>query len=223
MTLAHQSFAANTQGRDFLLGDLHGEYDALIAAMDRAQFNPGRDRIFSVGDIVDRGPKVPDCLNLLDEPYFHMVRGNHEELTIRAADGEENRELWLWNGGEWGDRLPKAELAEIREKLSELPLAITVGAGDGARIGVCHAECPVKDWAKVEAGDLTAKEVERMLWGRAVLSRRGPKKVRNITLTVHGHTPLPEPMKRKNALFIDTGCVYGGPLTLIDFSEALAI
>lgn len=44
---------------------------------------------------------------------------------------------------------------------------------------------------------------------------------RNIDLTIHGHTPLDAPLLLGNALFIDTGCFQGGPLTLLEAEEAL--
>ena len=46
----------NRAGRDFLLGDLHGMMDELTAAMQAAGFDRSRDRIISVGDLIDRGP-----------------------------------------------------------------------------------------------------------------------------------------------------------------------
>ncbi|MCA4078770.1 metallophosphoesterase, partial [Pseudomonas kurunegalensis] len=49
-------FAANRAGRDFAVGDIHGHFTRLQAALDSAGFDPAIDRLFSVGDLVDRGP-----------------------------------------------------------------------------------------------------------------------------------------------------------------------
>ena len=57
-----QHFARNTHGRDFVVGDIHGCFDLLQQALDEAAFNPDRDRLFSVGDLIDRGPQSPQVL-----------------------------------------------------------------------------------------------------------------------------------------------------------------
>ena len=49
-------FETNRLGRDFVVGDLHGMFDHLRALMAEVGFDGDRDRLFSVGDLVDRGP-----------------------------------------------------------------------------------------------------------------------------------------------------------------------
>lgn len=73
---------ANTLGRDFVVGDLHGCVDVLRALLHDVRFDPARDRLFSVGDLVDRGPASEAALELLDRPWCHVVRGNHEEVPV---------------------------------------------------------------------------------------------------------------------------------------------
>lgn len=45
----------NTRGRDFVVGDIHGAFDKVEAAMAKVGFDVERDRLLSVGDLVDRG------------------------------------------------------------------------------------------------------------------------------------------------------------------------
>ncbi|OCB02809.1 hypothetical protein BBC27_11345 [Acidithiobacillus ferrivorans] len=66
---------ANLQGRDFIVGDLHGHPDVLRRLMDYVAFDYDTDRLFSVGDLVDRGPDSAGALDLLDEPWFYPVLG----------------------------------------------------------------------------------------------------------------------------------------------------
>ena len=61
----------NKTGRDFVLGDLHGTTDLLRALMEHVAFDPKKDRLFSVGDLIDRGEDSPGGLTLLLEPWFH--------------------------------------------------------------------------------------------------------------------------------------------------------
>ncbi|MBP5144082.1 metallophosphoesterase, partial [Pseudomonas chlororaphis] len=70
-----QRFEINTAGRDFAVGDIHGHFTKLQAALDAVQFDPTVDRLFSVGDLVDRGPESADVDTWLAKPWFHAVRG----------------------------------------------------------------------------------------------------------------------------------------------------
>ena len=46
-------------GADFVVGDVHGCFRTLTRAMDALDFDPERDRLFAVGDLVNR-PEYPD-------------------------------------------------------------------------------------------------------------------------------------------------------------------
>ncbi|RMD87345.1 MAG: hypothetical protein D6807_08065 [Alphaproteobacteria bacterium] len=217
---AHIRVAANRSGRDFFLGDLHGMYDAFLTALAARDFDPARDRVFSVGDLVDRGPDSGRCLALLEEPWFHAVRGNHEQMMIDVLLGGEDAGLWRLNGGGWFAESERATLVcRLRRLLPHLPLALTVDLSDGGRIGICHAEYPRLDWDEVESAIGISPDRHRMLWGREILAHALERKVAHATLTLHGHTPLPAPRRLGNALFIDTGLVYGGPVPLFTLDE----
>lgn len=79
--------AANTQGRDLAVGDIHGHFGRLVMCLEQAGFDPAVDRLFSVGDLVDRGPYSEAALQWLDRPWFHAVQGNHEALAITYLRG----------------------------------------------------------------------------------------------------------------------------------------
>ncbi len=69
---------ANTAGRDMVVGDIHGHIEDLAVLLKQADFNEEKDRLFSTGDIVDRGPDSMRCLALNKRRWFHVVAGNHE-------------------------------------------------------------------------------------------------------------------------------------------------
>lgn len=81
-----KKYPANVDGRDFVVGDLHGCYDELVKLLKYVQFNPKFDRLFSTGDLIDRGPKPMECLDLLNKDWFHPVLGNHEDLYLEKID-----------------------------------------------------------------------------------------------------------------------------------------
>ncbi|MBI5257888.1 MAG: metallophosphoesterase [Burkholderiales bacterium] len=69
---------ASQRGRDRVVGDLHGHRGLFEQALDHLRFDPGRDRVLSVGDLIDRGPDSLDTLSLVEQPWFRAVLGNPE-------------------------------------------------------------------------------------------------------------------------------------------------
>ena len=146
----------NHQGRDFVLGDLHGCKKELDYLLEHVRFSHKVDRLISVGDLIDRGPSSLECLTLLRAPWFHAVMGNHEQLLLNFY------ESWLWdetppdpysevgssflvNGGKWAllecddSFRPTAPLKDLLALVSALPQVIVVGEG-ASRFNVVHAE-----------------------------------------------------------------------------------
>ena len=74
----------NTQGKDYIVGDIHGCFDLLQAGLDAINFNPAVDRLICVGDLVDRGAQNLKALDYLKKPWFFSVIGNHEILHIKG-------------------------------------------------------------------------------------------------------------------------------------------
>lgn len=75
----------------FIVSDVHGFFDPMINALDKAgfdQFNP--DHIFvSLGDLLDRGSDTISCLtfvNSLPKERKILIRGNHEVLLRECLD-----------------------------------------------------------------------------------------------------------------------------------------
>lgn len=218
----HLTVPPNMEGRDFLVGDIHGELQAFLEELKRVKFDYRKDRVISVGDLIDRGPDSYKCLKLLYEPWFFATRGNHETMLLDAQfDGAVA--MWMQNGGDWFLQLTEEQKDESTKLAQSMPLAITLELRDGRKIGVCHAEWPGEDWGHVEETVFDLYQVQAMLWGRRVLSKGKPQNDQSACLTVHGHTPINAPRKLGSALFIDTGCVYGGTLTLVSIDQALAI
>ncbi len=216
----------NTAGRDFFLGDLHGETGKLAAALEAVEFDPERDRVIAVGDLIDRGPDSLSAFALVEEPWFFAVRGNHEQMMADAlAAGPDSLAFahWMRNGGSWIKTVDPAIWPELVARARALPIAITVQPAAGAPIGVVHAEYPLSRWALMEAAVDDPHLRERFLWGRWILRAEKPHVTEDVAATIHGHTPIPRPTALGNAVFIDTGAVYGGPLTLLPLGALPAL
>lgn len=174
-----KNYPKNEKGRDFVCGDLHGAYGRLMDFMKFVHFNKDEDRMFSVGDLVDRGPQNEKCLRLLNEPWFYAVRGNHEQLMDHFYTDGPYGCYWLQNGGSWGVMYREKETNEIRELSSyaaKLPVMMTVERQDGKFFHVIHAELaadyPITD-AQLDDPELfkeaafrQSRDGDFVIWGR---------------------------------------------------------
>ncbi len=69
--------------KTLIIGDIHGCYTELQTLIDK--FGPvDGDRIFCVGDIINRGPDSSKCLDLLRKLNVRSVMGNHEHWYLKA-------------------------------------------------------------------------------------------------------------------------------------------
>ena len=162
-----QRHEINDEGNDYVVGDLHGCFDLLEQALYEIGFDKDVDRLFSVGDLVDRGTKNLECLRLLAEDWFHPVQGNHEDMMLKAILDREHIDHWLLNGGDWYMRLTQGECREV-ELICEIirntmPYSITVETDKGDA-GICHAQPPSEDWN--DAIEPSNRDIQVMLWGR---------------------------------------------------------
>ena len=198
-------FGINTQGRDFAVGDIHGCFTALQQALDRIHFHPASDRLFSVGDLVDRGPESDQVLDWLDRPWFHAICGNHDFMIWRSALGQPYLEVnHLEHGGAWLQALDRKAQQQIGQRLAALPLAVEVETPAGL-VGLVHADCPYDDWRDMQNSPLSAGAAHGCLWSRDRYLRSYAAPVRNVLAVVHGHTTVRHMQTLGNVFFIDTG------------------
>lgn len=218
-----KTFEENLAGRDFVVGDIHGCFRLVEKAMAAVLFDPKKDRLFSVGDLVDRGEKSEDFSKWLSCPWFHAVRGNHEQICI---DGQP--EMHFINGGAWFLSLTNCEQSKIRDELSSLPLAIEIKTKAGL-VGIVHAEVPGDDWNefidRLKEPQKYMDHIERFaLWGRDII--RGRSKfsgVSGVSKVFVGHTPVKRTVAIENVHYVDTGAVFGRVLTMIDINSGETI
>ena len=217
-------YEPNLKGVDYVVGDIHGMYQELKDCMQEWGFNKEVDRLFSVGDLIDRGPDSEKVLGLLQEEWFYPVIGNHEKMMIDAIRSGNNY-LWVANGGDWCTPYLDTPIPQVLvESILELPYAIEITLPTGEQIGICHAEPPTGDWSDMCIfGKLTSNEKERMLWGRTRITDSDAENIKNIDLTIHGHTPTKEITMVKNSVFIDLGCFYSGKLCMVPIKNLLEV
>lgn len=216
---------ANTIGRDFIVGDIHGAYDAVWDAMRQVGFNPAADRLISVGDLVDRGRGSARVVRFLQQPYVHAVRGNHDHEFARLTPPEIRLLATVprLNMG-WARSLSDEALLEIQGAVQQLPVAIELQTARGL-VGVVHAQ-PVSgmSWPQfVQA--LEQREpaaIDSALKGRHRARSGDTSVVPGIGRVYVGHTIQPHARMLGNVVLVDTGAVLRelgveqGHLTLVN-------
>ena len=75
----------DSKPRRLFVGDLHGCLAELDGLLTRFGFRPGVDRLFSVGDVIGKGPDVPGTLRRLMDLRATVVVGNHDFSLLEAA------------------------------------------------------------------------------------------------------------------------------------------
>lgn len=222
--MMHKHFDRNTAGRDFVVGDIHGCFTRLQSHLSAIGFDPARDRLFSVGDLVDRGPESDAALDWLAKPWFHAVRGNHEDMAIRWPNGHMDATNYVQNGGGWNVSNPPAAQRAIADAFASLPLAIDVDTGAGL-VGIVHAECPFPAWQDFTevlytpalSNALRKAIIEAALWSRERISAMETESVAGVRAVIVGHTPVERFTSLGNTLYIDTGAVFRGrDFTILD-------
>ena len=213
----------NTTGTDYFVGDIHGCYEQLMEALEKIKFNPDVDRLISVGDLVNRGPDSVKCLNLLKETWFHAVFGNHEDMMIKSFRHEWSTYNYVQNGGKWFFHLPYEEQEQL-VLLADAKMALVIEVEtDIGIIGVIHANAP-DDWQKYhrlnnDKDFFDDNLVEDTIWGRRRIYGNQSGRVKGIDYVVVGHTPVEDVTVLENIVYIDTGAVYDGSLTILSVDE----
>ena len=210
---------ARTGGLICAVGDIHGSLAKLRELVERCEkFAAGAPLTFVfLGDYVDRGPDSAGVVRYLMELQSRRgerlvaLKGNHEAVVLDVCDGVCAADLWLSQGGDATLRSYRAARAQdLPETVLRWFRSLPLSYDDGRRFFV-HAG--VNPQLPLEAQD------ERdLIWIREpfLSARRDYGR-----LIVHGHTPLEtgQPDLRANRLNLDTGAVFGGPLTAAVFAH----
>ena len=218
-----KTFKENKSGRDFFTTDLHGYYDLLHEAMRLNAFDTTKDRLFVGGDNCDRNPDSTNILDYIYEPWFHSIRGNHEEMLITAYENPTSRnsyEMLYCNGGEWFyDCTPEKQKA-IYEAFKSLPLAIEIESPRGL-IGIIHAEVPYGDWEKFR--NISDIELEWSVqataqWARTKYDKQDDSDVKGLYKCFVGHTPTNsgEVERLGNVFYSDLGSFFRNKICFVE-------
>lgn len=213
-----------------VIGDVHGHVSSLQQAVE------GADSIVLLGDLVDRGPDSPGCLrlalDLLDQGRARLVRSNHDDKLFRALKGNQVRtgpalEKTLADLSAATDST--ALIQRFLQTFPSLPFVTEVG-----RYAMAHGAISAGFFAPPpgeEAQDNAAPHMA--LYGQVdgSFDKRGRpiRRYEWVDDIPEGRTAIVGHDRRDNnriyiqsgklggrAIFLDTGCGKGGPLSFID-------
>ena len=237
----HRRIALDVDRRHLVVGDLHGRHETFLRLLEAANHDPARDAVYSVGDLIDRGPDSVSVVRFFEAGHRHaghrhVVRGNHEQMVLDPKRWE-----GVWSRPEVGGPATLAsldahglELDWLRAAVAALPVCLDVGdAGRDGAFRLVHAESPFR-WRErrlrreLDAATPLHAGAGRLLWGRddveTVLRLGadggdvGPRvrvhADRSTRAVFSGHTPTRDVVGAHGAWWIDTAA--GGTLTCVD-------
>jgi serine/threonine protein phosphatase 1 len=211
----------------YAVGDIHGEAEKLDELLALLPLRQG-DRLVFLGDYIDRGPSSFDVIarliELKDQYACVFLLGNHEAMFLDFLGWTDaayfGGDAFLMNGGDrtldsygyFGSDRPDRSTFELPKEHEEFLLGLRPWYREADYLFV-HAGL---DRNELSGDDidyaLRRSRIEDLLWTRTTAEL--PHQL-GVTI-VYGHTPSEDFGVRWNRPFsigIDTGAVYGGPLT----------
>jgi serine/threonine protein phosphatase 1 len=205
--------------KTFVIGDIHGAYQALLQCLELSKFDRNKDRLICLGDVCDRGKQVKECIDeLLTIPNCIYILGNHDAWTLEWAIDGKTLPDWLDQGGsrtvmsykETG--MPKAHIQFLSQAL--------LWFVDKNRLfvhGGFDPERPLEETPK-----------ETFIWDRTLLKQaqelhqtHPEYRFGDYDEIYIGHTPTinfgnSKPQKFCNIWDLDTGAGWSAKLTIMD-------
>lgn len=232
--------------RKLVIGDIHGNYKALIQCFERSNFDYKKDTLIALGDYVDGYPETKKVIDeLLKIKNLIPIMGNHDDWALEFYDEYSpscNPErYWVSQGGQatldsYGGQFKPMDLEHVKFLKS---------------CKMAHVEIDEKDKLLfVHGGINTNKKIEQhnlneVIWDRILIESAFKKhqskpdhKFTNEYKEIYiGHTStqffyknkrekliVPEeiaehgtkPLFLCNVIALDTGAGWSGKLTIMD-------
>lgn len=222
-----------------VISDVHECMEEMYEMMDRL-LAEGVKGIFFVGDMIDKGEDTPGLMKFMGELAsnggfykevpLYMARGNHERYVYKALKGEIEKNEELENSYFTSLAYLRAnqDQADLFMKIYEEGMNdyMIIKRGHQRAVVVTHAPCLNKHIAKMDAGSLKAmnnfyfkSRVEEDMLNELKFIEEEMEF--NHPFHVFGHVAhtSPRPVRKKNKIFLDTGCVHGGTLSAVVFNK----
>jgi serine/threonine protein phosphatase 1 len=231
--------------RKFVIGDIHGRYEALKEVIFKSKFDYEKDKLIVLGDAVDGGINSYKVIEeLLKIKHLVFIIGNHDEWFINHIKSGWAEEIWIQQGGantlkSYGAKVKESETVSDESLIDtsnlKIPLTHQIFFNNG------------KYWYEedncmfVHGGfraKLHPKEETRhnLVWGRylinvARLYHKTGQKIGKWDKVFVGHTTTQllgnsleiedcmRPLKFANLIMMDCGAGYDGKLAIMDINS----
>ncbi|KAG5983177.1 hypothetical protein E4U55_000613 [Claviceps digitariae] len=108
---------AHNQRRLIIIGDIHGMNTELGHLLDEAHYDPSRDHVVTLGDMVNKGPDSRGVLARLMAMNASAVRGNHEDRMLLALDEYKSHAAQVGHGDDGdGNGNDEPRVIEMRKR-----------------------------------------------------------------------------------------------------------
>ena len=229
-----------------IIGDVHGCYEEMMELLTKLGYRTGEQAILShpdplrrivfVGDLIDKGPKSKEVLKAVKFGYerglVDFVIGNHENFVYKYIND------LIPNHGMEEEIMHKhftciRQYADDQEFKDLMKWAYDTAKPflKGPNFIVTHG--PAKNRYLERMDNRGRKMQMKGREGRGDMHSLGPKDKltayesfyqylrddsnRYAPFHIFGHTPGEKPLRIKNKICIDTGCVHGGKLSSVSF------
>ncbi len=215
-----------------LLSDIHGCAKALNEAL--ASVKP-HEQIIVNGDYIDKGPEIPAVIETLYawKDRIHFVNGNHENYVYKRVTGQLPRKESMAEFE--ANYMQTISILETNAELKAKFIALVEQGRNFYKtrfFHVCHAPCENRFLGKLDSASrknqqtafipkrkefASAEAYEKAIEERfAFLEKESDASFPKV---FNGHIPVDQVLKKKNRYLIDTGCAYGGALSVVRLNK----
>jgi len=202
-------------GRTFVMGDIHGAFQAMQQCLKRSNFDRQNDRLIFLGDVSDGWPETRSCIDeLLNIKNLICLRGNHDEWALTWMKTGHAENIWLNQGGRamvqsYLDGVPQTHIDFLDNALPYYILGdkLFVHAGIDPTLPIALQGTDIFLW------DRNMARIALDLYTRHI-----DGKLTEYDEVYIGHTPIPygKPIKSCEFWMMDTGAGWSGVLSMMN-------
>lgn len=204
--------------KNFVIGDIHGGYRALLQCLERSNFNYDEDKLVVLGDVADGWSEVPEAFEeLFKIRNLIYVRGNHDQWLKDFLLRGKQPDIWTLQGGSASRDAYLHRYPQLMQSHRDFLKKTKCYYVDEENRVFVHGG--IKWNFPVEATDKMWLMWDRELWD----NRHQYEKVPMYSEVFVGHTSIwnfsHNPLNRGNVWFLDTGGGWEGKLTIMDIES----
>jgi len=223
--------------RRFVVGDIHGNYQALMQCLQRSNFDYNKDKLIVLGDVVDGFTQTYEVVEeLLKVKNLILILGNHDAWFISFMRRGANPNIWIHQGGantilSYNKRIKPKQLErgpvvdDCKEDLSDTIIPVTHQEFFNNAV-LYHEE---DDMLFVHGGFDDNKHISEqsgifLYWDRKLIETARNRPIRQYKEIFVGHTSTQYyggedytyPRRFNNLWMMDTGAGWNGKLSMMN-------